>query len=325
MRPVPGGRWGLVWLCTLVIVVVSAIGLEAFVRSRGYVPSVKDDEYMWSLERARAADGSHRTMAILGASRILLAFSPQAFRETLPDWKYVQLAKQGSFPLAALRDLALDPAFKGIALVDLQEGAFDTINAESQRPLVETYHRGWRTIGQLVERVLETAVQSRVALLSGDGLRTLGSLIGEGTWPTPFYTTTFADRTKYADYSLTDVERRRGKQLDRIEAGGVGQADPDAWLAPALGLELHVALIQSRGGDVVFVRMPTCDERWERDEMFYPKAQFWDRFARITRARTIHFKDYPALANVDCPDTSHIDSKDGPAFTRGLLGALKLK
>jgi len=323
MRPVPGGRWGLVWLCTLAIVGGSVVGLERFVRGRGYVPSVKDDEYMWSLERARAADNSPRTMAILGASRILLAFSPHAFRETLPQWKYVQLAKQGSFPLAALRDLAFDSRFRGVALVDLAEGGFDTINAESQASLVATYHKGWRSFGQLAERVLETIVQARVALLSTSGLRTLGSLLQDGTFPAPFYTTTFADRTKYADYNLTDVERRRLKQLARIEAGGGGQADPDAWLAPALSLELHIALIQSRGGNVVFVRMPTCDERWERDETFYPKALFWDRFARITRAQTVHFQDVPALAHFECPDTSHIASKNGPAFTRGLLDVLR--
>lgn len=311
------------WLCTLVLVGGSVIGLELFVRSRGFAPSVKDDEYMWSIERARAADNSPRTMAILGASRILLAFSPQAFREALPDWTYVQLAKQGSFPLAPLRDLAFDPSFRGVALVDLPEGGFDSFNSESQQPLVATYHKGWRTVGQLGERVLETAVQSHVALLATSGLRTISSIFLEGRFPAPFYTTTFADRTKYADYNLTDVERRRLVQLARIEAGGVGQANPDVWLQKALSLELHVALIQSRGGEVVFVRMPTCDARWDRDEMFYPKADFWDRFARSTRAQTIHFKDVPALAHFECPDTSHIASKDGPAFTRGLVEVLR--
>ena len=323
MRQVPGGRWGLVWLCTLAIAGGSMIGLEKFVRSRGFVPSVKDDEYSWALARRQASNELPHTLAVLGASRILLAFSPQAFRAALPDWTFVQLAKQGSFPLATLRDLAFDPAFRGVALVDIVESGFDMWNWDSQVPLVETFHRGWRSVGPLAERRLETAVQSRVALLSGDGLRTIRSLVLEGRWPTPFYTTTFADRTKFADYKMTDVERRRLKQVARIEAYTGEVDDPNTWLANALTHELYVWLIQSRGGQVVYLRMPTCDERWAVDESKWPKAQFWDRFAKVTRAATIHFKDHPALAGFECPDTSHIASKDGPQFTHAVLEILR--
>ncbi len=323
MRQVPGGRWGLVWLLTIAIVGGSVVGLELFARSRGFVPSVKDDEYAWALARGRAADHSPHTVAVLGASRILLAFSPQAFRAALPDWTYVQLARQGSHPLATLRDLAFDPAFRGVVLVDISEGGFDPSNWHSQDALVATYHRGWRSFGQLTERRLETAVQSHVALLASDGLRTIAALFVEHKLPRPFYTTTFSDRTKYADYNMTDVERRRLVQLARLDGYGGDVADPDAWLASALAQDIYVALIQARGGQVAYVRMPTCAERWQTDETKWPKALFWDRFARTTRAQTIHFKDYPALAGFACPDTSHIASKDGPAFTRAVIEILR--
>src|SRR5690606_36919187 len=114
MRPVPAARWGVVWLCTAAIVAGAVIGLELFVRSRGFVPSIKDDSYAWALQRRRASNDDARTVAVLGSSRMLLAFSGAAFRETLPGWRYVQLANQGSHPIATLRDLALDPAFRGI-------------------------------------------------------------------------------------------------------------------------------------------------------------------------------------------------------------------
>ncbi len=323
MRQVPGGRWGLVWLCTLVLVGGSVLALEKFVRTRGFVPSVKDDEYSWALARRQASNDAPRTVAVLGASRILLAFSPQAFRAALPGWTYVQLAKQGTYPLATLRDLAFDPAFRGIALVDINEGGFDRYHWDSQTPLVETSHRGWRSVGHLAERWLETAVQSRVALLAGDGLRTIGSLIREGRWPKPFYTTTFADRTKFADYNMTDVERRRLVQLANIESSTPRVDDTETWFANAMAQELYVMLIQSRGGQVVYVRMPTCDERWTNDEIQWPKTRFWDRLARATRAVTIHFKDHPVLAGFECPDTSHIASKDGPQLTRTVIDILR--
>ncbi len=325
MRQVPGGRWGLTWLVTLILFITSGISLELFVRSRRFVPSVKEDVYSWALERRRASDRSHRTVAILGASRILLAFAPGAFREALPDHRYVMLAYQGSAPIGALRDLAVDPSFRGVAIVDIAEHGFATQNWGHMDALLGAHHRGWRSIGQLSERWLTTKVQSNVALLAGDGLRTLGSLLQRGEWPSPHYTTTYPDRTKFADYDLADADRRRLVQVARLEGHSKDPLDPDLWLAAALAQEVFIALIQARGGKVVYLRMPTCDERWATDEFKWPKREFWDRFSRVTRAVTIHFKDHPELARFQCPDTSHIASKDGPAFTTGLIDVLRRK
>jgi hypothetical protein len=322
MRQIPGGRWGLTWLVTALLLVGSAIGLELFVRARGYQPSVKEDNYSWALERYRASDNSHHTVAILGASRILLAFSGSAFHERLPDYKFVMLALQGSAPVGSLRDLALDPEFRGVALVAVHEVGFLPWNWPLQDAVIATYHRGWRIAGQLAERWLSTQVQSRVALLASNGLRTLRSLLARGAWPKPPHTTTFADRTKFTYFSAVDVERKRRMRLERIAEAASEVTDADSWLVGALAQEIYVLLIQARGGQVVYVRMPTCDERWEFDERMLPKAQFWDRFASMTRAVTVHFKDEPALSSFECPDTSHIASKDGPAFTRGLIDAL---
>jgi len=308
-------------LATAIVTLSAIIALEVFVRARGFQPSVKDDNYLWATERARASDRSPTTMAILGSSRILLAFSPPAFREELPSWKYVQLAVQGSRPLGGLIDLAMDPDFRGVALVDIVELNFKRSGYDAMDRELAAYHRGWRAIGERAERWLSTEVQEHLALLAAGGLRTLSALSLKGTWPTPPYTTTAADRTRFADYSLADARARRKHQLARIESWDDVQY-LDGWLAEPLALEVFVAMIRSRGGNVVFVRMPTCDERWAYDESVAPKAQYWDRFAATTRAQTIHFADYPQLSSFECPDTSHIDSKDGPRFTRALLEIL---
>jgi hypothetical protein len=320
MRQVPGGRWVLTWLVTGVLFVGAVVGLEVGVRAHGYKPSINEDAYSWALERPRASDGSHKTVAILGASRILLAFSPSAFREKLPGLSFVQLAYQSTAPVGSLRDLALDADFRGIALVDITEAQFWPTNWHVQDDLIEAYHRGWRASGQLAERWLTTQVQSKVAVLAVDGLRVLDSLVDDGTFPPPPYTTTYPDRTKFADYDLVDAERKRRIRLQRL--GPPTPADPEQWLGYALAQEMFVALIQSRGGKVVYVRMPTCDERWATDEARMPKAQFWDRLAGMSRATMVHFKDFPSLSRFECPDTSHIDSKDGPAFTRALIDIL---
>jgi hypothetical protein len=321
MRQVPGGRWGLTWLVTGMLFAGSVVGLELGVRAHGYKPSINEDAYSWALARSRASNRSPNTVAILGASRILLAFSPTAFRAELPTFTFVQLAYQSSAPLGSLRDLAFDPDFRGIALVDINEPQFWPTNWHVQDELINAFHRGWRASGQLAERWLTTKVQSKMAVLAVDGLRIVGSLVEDGEFPPPPYTTTYPDRTKFADYDLIDAERKRRIRLQRLPGSPV-PADVEQWLGYALAQEMYIALIESRGGKVVYLRMPTCDERWATDEAKMPKAQFWDRLARLSHAQMIHFKDYPSLSRFECPDTSHIDSKDGPAFTRALIEIL---
>ena len=80
--------------------------------------------------------------------------------------------------------------------------------------------------------------------------------------------------------------------------------------------------IERRGGKVVFVRMPTSDEHWALDESKYPKALYWDRFAAVAEATAIHFLDVPGLAGFECPDTSHLDTRDSVAFTGRLVHEL---
>ena len=316
-RPVPPGPWGRTWIATAAIVVVAAAGLEWLARARGYQPSVKDDDYAWAWARLRASDGSPHTVAILGTSRIQLAFSQPAFAAALPGWRSVQLAIDGTLPAASLVDLGRDPAFRGIAIVDSIEAAFWSANRGSQDPYIAVYHRRWRAPGAMVERRLATFAQTRLALLSDTGLHA----VQRGGAP-PFVTT-FADRTQFADYALTDLAARRKRQLERIAVvAPPTQHDADVWLDEALQLEPAITQIQARGGTVVYLRMPTCDERWVADQRAEPRALFWDRLSSRTHAVAIHFADYPSLRNFECPDTSHIASKDGPRFTRALIEIL---
>jgi hypothetical protein len=302
---------------TAALVVVAVTGLEWLARARGYQPSVKDDEYAWAWARGRASDGSPHTVAILGTSRIHLAFSQPAFAAALPGWKSVQLAIDGSLPAGSLIDLASDPEFRGIAIVDSIEIAFYADARARQDPYLAAYHRRWRAPGAMVERLLATQVQSRLAVLSDSGIHALQAGL------VPPYVTTFADRTQFADYALTDVAERRRKRLGRIGAvTSPTQHDADDWLAEALQLEPAVAEIQARGGAVVYLRMPTCDERWVADQQTAPRALFWDRLAAQSHAVMIHFVDYSSLRDFECPDTSHIASKDGPRFTRALIEIL---
>jgi hypothetical protein len=315
-RPVPAGPWGRTWLAAAAIAVVCVAGVELAMRHRGYRPSVKDDEYAWAWQRARVADGSPRTVAILGTSRIHLAFSPSAFAAVLPDWTAVQLAIDGTQPAGALIDLAEDPGFRGVVIVDTLESGIVVGNRNSQRAYIAAYHRRWRAPGAMAERWLATHIQSRLAILSD----TLPRIIATGAAPP--YVAAFPDRTQFADYALADIAERRQKQLRRLTPTAPTPQQADAWLADVLEMEPYIAQIQARGGQVVYLRMPTCDERWATDQITEPRPLYWNRLAARTRAIAIHFDDFAALRSFECPDTSHIASRDGPRFTRAVIDIL---
>ena len=80
--------------------------------------------------------------------------------------------------------------------------------------------------------------------------------------------------------------------------------------------------IQARGGRVVFLREPVADEHLAIDEANYPRARYWDAYARVAPATRIDFRDEPALADFVLPDSSHIDGVDVPRFTAAMARVL---
>ena len=79
-----------------------------------------DDALRWSVLR-HAADGDRRVVAFVGTSRMELAYSAQAFAAAAPQLRGIQLAINGVPAIGVLEDLASDPAFQGVAVVDIDE------------------------------------------------------------------------------------------------------------------------------------------------------------------------------------------------------------
>jgi hypothetical protein len=68
--------------------------------------------------------------------------------------------------------------------------------------------------------------------------------------------------------------------------------------------------------------MPVTGESWTLEESHFPKALYWDAFAASGAATAIHFRDVPDLRDLECPDTSHLDMRDAPRFTKVLIREL---
>lgn len=281
----------------------------------------------WSLHRKQIyARGEETPFVLLGASRIQLGFALDELTRRYPEYRPIQLAIDGHYPWAALRDLAQDEDFRGIVLCSIKAEGFSRSHWEDQSPYV-TYYQNHSNLNKRINAWISSQLQSRIALMYPT-LRldnVLKSLIETASLPAPPYLVTLPSRERIADYSLTNMDAFRQDRIASVKEhyADLDEFSPAEWLQEAMQIEPYVRAIQKRGGTVVFVRYPSSGEYWEYEERTCPKAQCWDILAEKTEATTIHFRDFPTLARFDCPDTSHLDYRDAIPFTHSLLEILE--
>ena len=331
---IPPKHWGRTWLMTLVLTVGCVAVSEWALRCAGFEPSVSDDQMLWSVQRDKVHRcNSSRSVVLLGASRMLLGFVPEAFNRHFPHYRVYQLAVSGQHPVATLCDLAEDENFCGIVICAITAAGFTPARLDDQKGSVDYYHRVYANLGyldKLLNRQIATSLQKRLAFFNGSisPSRVYDYLCEYRKLPEPFYAVACADRSMRADYSkLADLERKRAPLINRLrrEHERTPPPSPERWLDDALRLEPLVQRIQERGGKVVFVRFITTDEHYDIDEHYWPKSDYWDRFAASTQATTIHFMDVPQLQDFECPDGSHLGYHDAVRYTEALARELELR
>jgi len=81
--------------------------------------------------------------------------------------------------------------------------------------------------------------------------------------------------------------------------------------------------LRSRGGKIVFVRLPVTGALKKLEDEQTPRAATWDRLLKETQAPGIYFEDFPELAEFDCPEWSHLSAGDSVEFTKRLVPHLR--
>lgn len=320
----PLKNWFLIWGMSLLMTSLAVSVAECYWRSQGHRASVTDSLAHWSSQRSRVSDSSTQHVVLLGASRIQLGFSLDEFQQRFPDYEVTQLAIDGRFPIATLVDLAGDRSFRGIVLCSITAEGFQRSEWSDQQEYVDDFHHQYR-LPIAIEDYCGTSLQNSLVILNPrirlDSV--VHCLLAGDPLPKPFYVVTHANRSREADYGMIDIEKHRAQRVRKIHEWSKAKS-PTAqeWGRDVKDIEQYVKAIQARGGKVVFIRFPTSDEHWELDESRYPRKNFWDQLSDLTSAVTIHFQDVPGLADFELPDTSHLDFRDAPKFTRILLQEL---
>lgn len=319
----------LVWGTALCVVLILAGGLELFWRSQGYLPTVVDDDDLWSYERGHIDSAKDNSIALVGVSRLHQGFIPETFHETFPDTTVYQLSRFNSNPVLLLKDIAEETEYAGLVICSLMAQHLIPDQWSSPSLLIEYYHHGW-TLNKRLNRAARTVFESRLVLMHPD-LKLQYALpdIVRGNWPIAWIDT-YADRTQRVDYTKPDLVAFTKSRLathTRQANESIEREGYKNWPQPELLAQIEgwVETIKARGGQVVFVRAVSSGGHWVVDRTHFPREKFWDVFAASTTAETIHFKDIEALASLECAEGSHLYYEDAIIFTRVLTNELKTR
>jgi hypothetical protein len=263
-------------------------------------------------------------VVILGASRTQAGIDPQVLSEELRG-PVTQLAINGASPLPILEDLAADASFKGTVIVGVAPGVvFDSMRrTETTARIYLAAYRRFLSSPALRSEARLSALLHRVVRFRNPELTLLriANSFRSGRMPRVAYGRERADRMMLLDFSRTSakrLERELLRRFDRRESKGRG-----ANIGEVVGrLKQPVEQIRSRGGRVVFLRMPSGGEVRAREKRYYPRSENWDRLAAVQPRVTIHSEDFVELSGFSPPDGSHLDFRDSKGFTLGLAGVI---
>lgn len=293
-------------------------------RARGVMPGLIDSSQAWARQRDRVYDEQLRPVVFLGASRTVYGLDPKVWKSQRPGDKPIMLAINGHYPLAALRDLALDEDFSGLVLCDIDSYGLLPAHHAMQQPWVD-YHRQRWNANWHGHRVLLNAWQ-RNSVLANPGV---------GLWAT--LKRQFVGGTFIPGYSDSDSNRAGEMRFERANVAALAAhfdrgvdakiarfpaPSPDEFVAGLDEVRTWIEALRDRGGDVVFVNLPVQGRLVEMETRYMPRREYWDAFARVSGVRAMHYEDVPEWAALELPDRSHVRREDRVALTLGLMSAL---
>lgn len=343
----PSLPWLQLWMPALLLVIALMTLLEFRLALRGIAPTQIDSEARWLEERSRASSDGPQSLVLIGASRIQLGIDVPLLQR-LSGKPTHQLAIDGSSYWPVLLGLANDDTFNGTVIVDYYHHTpLDDAHAglagsyEQHYQQKQTQLRQWHF--DRLENLLEWHWRGQLRSYA-DGARPLDSLFYRifNQPQMPQYLRTNFDRSRDADYRklpmpdfyIARVRRNLGEHapanLDRY------QTYPEVFAAlqqaintlpPANTGELDkknrllrgaVEKIQARGGQVIFLIMPSSGMVREIEQRQYPDSRFLLPLQQSLPAQVINSASQPSLSDFVCPDGSHLDYRDKARFTTAL-------
>ena len=306
-------------------------------RNQGNKVSYDDNEALWADKRAMVYEPSDRATVFAGSSRIKYDLDISTW-VALTGQQAIQLANVGSNPRLVLKDLANDENFKGKLIVDVTEGVFFSEQSfyDWRTKKKIAYYKD-RTPTQRFSFQVDHVLESQFVFLDQDNF-SINAMLDNmhipsrpGIFPGLFFPIGFTpvnfERQSYMTPEFV-ADTNQQNAVKGIWAYGMlrkadHQMSSDQLDSIFNSVKSDIDKIRARGGDVMFVRPPSSGPLKEAELKGFPRAAYWDRLLTFTRCKGIHYADYPATADLICPEWSHLCPADAVIYTKSLVKALK--
>jgi hypothetical protein len=314
---------GRAWLLALLGTVLVLAALQGACRHWGVSPAIQDDQRLWAAARDGMRRDDPNQVALVGTSRMRLDFDVPEFSHAMGGAPVAQLAVEASEGLLMFEDLSRDVHFRGLVVFDVAPwGVFGNMSVHDQASkdyLAYRAHEPW--IAPLDARLREAA-----QLGFAFGKISYSALLGNLRslrWPSPSAFIVNSDRSVCVDWSRTSAEQLRKPMRHMMTPGSC--ASPQQLRDNLIEFEAMIRRIESRGGRVALVVLPSTGPLGDAERMACPREQYWDVLAATTSAVTLNWMDDPRLRRFQCPDGSHLDMRDQAEFTRIVVEDLRGK
>lgn len=327
----------------VILVLGAVLTWELYWRSEGYFPTIEDTPELWAANRAKVDQLGEKDVIIIGSSRALFDLQLNEW-ESVSGRRPLMLAIPGSTPTPVLQDLVENSDFAGTIVMGITPGLFFTPpNPEFgmwQRPSesVEQYHKG--TYADKLNHLLSIPIQKAFAFLdkSDDDMSTnldLATLINNLSEPVrvpthpPFPQFAYCDLDRNTTmYEVVEQDTAYANMVKTVWAFyGSKSPPPDKLLevVPVITdyVDRLVDEFESRGGKIIFARLPSSHRLREGERMALPRASFWEVLLEKTGVPGYHFEDYEELNKYECPESSHLSARDARTFTVDFAKILK--
>lgn len=321
-----------------VLVLVSVLSWEFYLRGKGFENSYYDDSALWAHKRDMVYEPTDKSTVFIGSSRIKFDLDIDTWERITGDHA-IQLACVGSNPIPVLIDLAADENFKGKVVVDVTEGLFFSSSAHSSGPDERIKYYKDRTPAQRAGFPINRLLESQFVFLDKEWL-SLGaqldklpikdrdSVFNFRGFPSDFGRVKFNRQEYMTDKFASDTALQNIVKNIWIGFGKMSKEKPlsGAKLDSVFtGIKTAVEKIKARGGQILFVRTPSSGGFLEEENKNYPREKYWDRLLAETNCPGIHFKDYPSIDHFICPENSHLSLSDAKVFTINFIPMLEEK
>lgn len=333
-RITPDHPWRKLLLLVLVLCTLLLAGWEYLARQMHHLPGSYGNgmNTMWADER-RKLDKPHNIRVVLvGSSRMLWNADLDILEEKMQT-RPIQLSLPGTSPALFIKDIVDNTDFDGLLLVGYTPGlfnwfsegfsgkdAFAAYEYESPDEWVDKHIHRWVShyLGYLDESFsLPELMDHYIELPHREGAKVLqdqGWKLGD----------TYADRQTDMWAPVEEEGSFDNEQILRFWLSfGIDTETPIANEAKqgmvTASIEYFtdsIATLRARGGDIVFIRMPSSGDFLKEDilnnhdtDVFFPTMQALD-------VPSINTMDYPELStNLEIPEWSHLSRKSQDEFS----------